>query len=98
MLLPDLYKKSLLTGYWLTEAYWTNFMLLIATIITLLMLYMRKDIAYSLIVIWAFAGIILKRVQEVPLELEIVVTAAIGIGLILIMIGFASYKLIKKKS
>ena len=90
--------KMLFSGYWLTEIYWTNFMLVIATIITLLMLFIRKDIAYSLIVIWAFVGIILKRTSVAPIELEIIVTSAIGISLILGMIGFASYKLIKKKS
>ena len=73
-------------------------MLIVATIITLLMLLIRRDIAYSLIVIWAFAGIMLKRIQTVPVVLEIVTTAAIGIGLIVIMIGYTAYKLIKTKS
>jgi len=90
--------KLLFAGYWLSEEYWTNLMLIIATIITILMLYIRKDIAYSLIVLWAFAGIILKRIQTPPVVLEIVTTAAIGIGLIAIMIGYTTYKLIKTKS
>ena len=90
--------KSLFTGFWLSEEYWTNFMLIIATIITLLMLYIRKDIAYSLIVIWAFVGIMLKRIQDVPAILEIITTAGIGIGLIVIMIGVTAYKIIKTKS
>jgi hypothetical protein len=89
--------KSLFAGFWLTEEYWTNLMLIIATIITLLMLYIRKDIAYSLIVIWAFAGIILRRI-ETTIVLEIITTAAIGIGLIVIMISYTAYRLIKTKS
>lgn len=98
-LLVDLeMNKVLFSSYWLSQEYWTNLMLIIATIITILMLYIRKDIAYSLIVIWAFAGIILKRVQTVPIVLEIITTAAIGIGLIVIMIGYATYRLIKTKS
>ena len=83
----------------LTEVYWTNFMLIIATIITLLMLLLRKDLAYSLVVIWAFSGIILKRYQvSPPLELEVVATGVIGIGLITIMIGFTVFRILKKKS
>jgi hypothetical protein len=90
--------KLLYSGYWLSEVYWTNFMLLIATIITILMLYKRKDIAYSLVVIWAFIGILTKRVSVSPVQLEIVATSAIGIALITAMIGFVIYKFLRKKS
>ncbi|NPD87344.1 MAG: hypothetical protein HGN29_01390 [Asgard group archaeon] len=90
--------KLLYLSYGLTEVYWTNFMLLVATIITLLMLFIRKDIAYSLVVIWAFVGILTKRISDIPTQLEIITTSAIGIGLILVMIGYITYKLIKKKS
>ena len=90
--------KLLYSGYGLSEVYWTNFMLLIATIITILMLYIRKDIAYSLVVIWALAGILTKRISVSPIQLEIVATSGIGIALIVAMIGFVIYKFIRKKS
>ena len=85
------------TRFGLTEVYWTNFMLIIATIITLLMIVLRKDIAYSLVVIWAFTGIIIKRYSVSILELEIISTAIIGIALILIMITFIGYKFLREK-
>ena len=81
----------------LTEVFWTNLMLVIATIITILMLYFRKDIAYSLVVIWAFVGIIIKRVTVTPIELEVTATAGIGIALIAIMIGISIYRLVRAK-
>jgi len=86
------------SGFGLTEVYWTNLMILIATIITILILYFRKDIAYSLVVIWALVGIILKRFEESPFQLEIVTTTFIGIALIGLMIGFTIFRLISKKS
>ncbi len=90
--------KLLYSGYALTEIYWTNFMLIVATIITLLMLYIRKDIAYSLVVIWAFVGIIIKRIDIAPIQLEIIATAGVGIGLILITIGFVVFRYLRTKS
>jgi hypothetical protein len=84
----------------LTEVYWTNFMLLIATIITLLMLYLRKDIAYSLVVIWAFIGIILRRIDfaSTSPQPEVIATATIGIILITLFIGFTIFRFFKKKN
>jgi hypothetical protein len=74
-----------------SEAFWTIFVIIIATIITALMLFLRKDIAYSLVVIWAFIGIIIKRLQTVPAQPGIVVTTSIGIGVIVLFIAFVIY-------
>lgn len=83
----------------LSEVYWTNLMLIVATIITLFMLFFRKDIAYSLVVIWAFTGIILKRFEVGSGEpLEVTATAIIGIALTAIMIGVTIFRTIRKKS
>jgi len=58
----------------------------------------KKPFKPTLLVLY-FVGIILQRTSVAPpLELEIIVTASIGIILILGMIGFVSYKLVKKKS
>ncbi|MFX1498822.1 MAG: hypothetical protein ACFFBH_14960 [Promethearchaeota archaeon] len=54
----------------------------IVVIITLLMLLLRKDIAYSLVVVWASLGILLK---QLPLNLTIAITALIA--MIIIIIG-----------
>lgn len=70
----------------------------VATIITLLALFLRKDIAYSLIVIWALVGIILKRYEVVPpVVIGVVIAAAVGIGLIVVMIGVTIFRLVKER-
>lgn len=83
----------------LSEVYWTNLMLIVATIITLLMLFFRKDLAYSLVVIWAFVGIILNRFEVGSGEpLEVTATAIIGIVLIVIMFGVTIFRTMRRKS
>jgi hypothetical protein len=54
----------------------------VAVLITLLMLFLRKDVAYSLVVVWATLGIFLK---QLPGNLTIAITALIA--LIIIFIG-----------
>jgi hypothetical protein len=40
-----------------TQAIWTALIIVVALTLTLLMLYMRRDIAYALVVVWASVGI-----------------------------------------
>lgn len=76
----------------------TIIVITVATIITLLIQFIRKDIAYSLIVIWAFVGIILKRYEVLPpVVLGVVIAAAVGIGLIVIMNGITIFRLVKER-
>lgn len=52
------------THYWgslNTQAVWTASTVLIALVITLLMLIRRRDVAYSLVVVWASVGIANKQ-------------------------------------
>lgn len=88
-------------GFGASEAFWTILMISIATVITLLMLILRNDIAYSLVVIWSLVGIILKRTDTslpgyTP-QLGIVITSSIGIGLIVLLIGFVIFRYFYKK-
>ena len=64
-------------------------------IITLLMLLLRKDIAYSLVIIWSLTGIMVKRFLT-DYYLGIVLAAGIGIGLIVVLIGITIFRLIKQ--
>ncbi len=86
-------------GFGISEPIWTIIVLIIALILTLLMQYIRKDIAYSIVVIWASIGIIIKRLAPITLQVlflnlgvilepiyyEIVITA--GIAILVISIG-----------
>lgn len=99
--------SALLTEYELDGLYtipdnWkiilTIIVISVAVIITLLALFLRKDIAYSLVVIWALVGIIIKRYEVAPpVVLEVVITAGVGIGLIVVMIGVTIFRLVKQR-
>jgi hypothetical protein len=81
----------LVTAGWdrfgLSESLWTILVLVVATVITLLVILKRKDIGYSLVIIWALSGIIIKRLDPLQIpHIEIVITAAIAIGIIVVAI------------
>lgn len=70
-------------GFGIAEEVWTDVMIAAATLITLVVLFTRKDIFYSLVIIWAFVGIISKRVSVgEPFYLSIIIFASAGIFLI----------------
>lgn len=66
----------------LSEVFWTVAMLAIAAVITLLMLATRSDVGYSLVVLWAFIGIMIRRfavdsVTIQPVFITLIVTMAL---------------------
>jgi hypothetical protein len=72
-------------GLFLGEVAWTALVIAVATLITILILLRRKDIAFSLVIIWALLGIVIKRLGDDPLygvQTNIAITAAIAILLI----------------
>ncbi len=67
-------------GFGISESTWTILILFVATIVALIGLFNRKDIAYNLVFIWAFIGIMIKRFASDPIfgvQTEIAYTAAI---------------------
>jgi len=71
------------SGWGLPQVFWTALVIALATFIGLWILHRFNDIFYAAVIVWAFAGIILKRWQS-PDEYPIIVTAALsGIGLLL---------------
>ncbi|MCP8319053.1 MAG: hypothetical protein L6N95_04415 [Candidatus Methylarchaceae archaeon HK01B] len=77
-------------GWGITEVNWTVIAIIIALIITLAVIFTRKDIAYSLVIIWALAGIAIKQMENQ----SIVMTAsasAIIIVIALILVLVSSY-------
>jgi|SRR6056297_65599 len=74
-------------GFGMSEVFWAVLVIVVGLIITLYTLLKRSDIAYSLVVVWAYLGIIIKRYFQDPDPIMIIVyTAAISIVLILISI------------
>jgi hypothetical protein len=81
-------------GFGISDVAWTVIVLCIATLLTIIILYKRKDIAYSLVILWALVGIVIKRSQD---QTEIATTAIIAIILISIaIIGIIVFKYYKK--
>lgn len=75
-------------GWGITPVFWTILVLLTATLIAVLMISQEGDIPYSLVVIWAFLGIVIQRITASPLYLSIILTGILGILCIL----FVSYR------
>ena len=70
-----------LKGYFLSEEAWTVIVITAAVIITCLIIVTRRDIGYSLVVIWALLGIVIKR-SAVGDATEVVISAITAIVVI----------------
>jgi len=70
-------------GWGLGDVFWTMLMIAVATLVTLLVIYARRDIGYSLVIIWALLGIIAKQMGNMNIVL------AAGIASIMILAAIA---------
>ncbi|UCC32949.1 MAG: tryptophan-rich sensory protein, partial [Candidatus Bathyarchaeota archaeon] len=59
---------------------WAALVIVVALIVTLAVIVTRKDVAYSLVLVWALVGIMSKQSESQT----VVLTAAVGIAIILI--------------
>jgi len=72
-----------------SEELWTVVVLVVAALITLAVLFTRNDLFYALVILWAFLGILLKRLAvDSPPSRAILITlwiamAVVGLGLLL---------------
>jgi hypothetical protein len=81
-------------GFGISEQIWTMLVIIVATIITILILTMRKDYAYGAVIIWALIGIYIKRIADdsiYGLQTQIAYTAVIGIIVILIVAAISVF-------
>ncbi len=82
-----------LPSYGLSEPVWTILVIIVGLLITVLMLLTRKDIAYSLVIVWAYLGIVIKRLDpELEPQVAIVVTTIISIVVVLAFIAWTAIK------
>lgn len=75
----------------LGEALWTVLVIVVAMIITLLVIYQKHDVGYSLVIIWALLGIIIKQYDSYQ---EIVITAGVAAAIITV---FLLYQAVQRK-
>ena len=81
----------------ISESMWTIIVLIVATLITFGMIWFRKNYAHALVVVWAFIGILIKRLDPVNSpQTGIVIVSIISIVSILIFIPIKI--VIKKKN
>ena len=62
-------KAAAWDGFGISEVTWTAIVIAVALVITLIVIFKRKDIAYAAVIVWALVGIMNKQVavQEVAL-------------------------------
>lgn len=65
----------------LSQATWAVIMLAVATLLGLLMIFTRREVAYPLVLVWAFVGIWIKQ-SDVPLVANVALGAAILLGVL----------------
>jgi len=71
------YLKSInWSGFGISESYWVIIMIGAATLISLFIILVRRNVPFGFVVLWALYGIVLKRQQVNPIEFEIVINAA----------------------
>ncbi len=81
-----------------TQELWTALVIIVALVITLLMLVIRHDFAYGLVVIWATLGIATKQ-MAIPIIFYAAIGTAAVVALAILLLpiltkkGFASYYL-----
>ncbi|UCG03760.1 MAG: tryptophan-rich sensory protein [Candidatus Heimdallarchaeota archaeon] len=80
-------------GLGISETIWTLIVLTVATIITIVIILQRKDIAYTLVPIWAFIGIFIKQIENVmEVSLFAAICALILIVLLAVRLAYEKYK------
>jgi len=88
-------------GFGIDPGVWTILLLAIVTLLTCLMLINRKDIAYSLVILWALLGILIKRINTDPLfgvREDIAYTATFAMVVVTIFVLFTLFRFFKIKS
>jgi len=82
-------------GFGLSPVFWTISVILVGVLLAFAMILRRKEIAYPLVLIWAFAGIYVVR-QDIP---AVGLTAAVAAAAIFVfLLGVQVNRLFKKSS
>jgi hypothetical protein len=84
-------------GFGIPAVVWTILVLAVAVAITVAMLLSKKDVAYSLVVLWAFLGIAIKRLNapvdfKADVSTPVGIAAIIGMGVIVVAIFLSGFR------
>jgi len=79
-----------------SEVFWTLFMIIVVLGLTIVFLLREKDIVFSLVVLWAYWGIVIKRLATVPVYNQIVITTELSIVVVFVLMLLTVLRLFKK--
>ena len=81
------------TGFGLSPVAWTITVILVGALLAVLMLNLRKNITYAAVVVWAYIGIVIKRMAVEPVETGIIYTVY---GVLVILVVYMLVTLVGK--
>jgi hypothetical protein len=87
-------------GFGLSEVFWTILILIIGAGIGLLRSFIDKDIAYCLVFVWAYIGIMIKHLSPSGFSGQyegIITTLTMCLVFFVLMVGYLVYKISNKK-
>lgn len=79
------------SGWGLSEVFWTVLVIVAGTVIAMINIMQRGDIAYSAVILWAYLGIIIKRYSVNGPPIMTIIYVA-GLGMLLIIIGLLFFR------
>ncbi len=87
-------------GFGIAESVWTVLIIAVGLLIAVVTMLKNRDIAYGLVIIWAYAGILIKHFSEAGFAgkyMEIIVTVIISIALLVIACGYVLFSKSSKR-
>jgi hypothetical protein len=85
-------------GWGIAADVWTNLLIAVGTLIGITVLIRYQAIAYTLVIVWACLGIIIKRSSTEPIYNSIIITSWVAIAILIIMILQTIFVLTRKKT
>lgn len=79
-------------GFGLSETFWTVLVISVAILLGIIFTIKNKDIFYTLVVVWAFVGILSKRLSADISYTTIITAVIVGIGLLSLLVVYEIFK------
>jgi len=86
-------------GFGIAEQIWTVIVIIIGVVIAIATMLSNRDIAYGLVIAWAYAGIIIKHTSPAEFAGQypaVIATASVSIAFVFIVVGFLIFSKYRK--
>lgn len=75
-------------GWGLPPVLWAIIVIILVALVTVAVLRRRRDTAYALVILWAYLGILIKRIQEGPQQYPgVMITTVLCMAVIVLMLN-----------